>query len=63
MTYVFFIFVLLSGGIFGLSIVNSIFVDAMISDNNDYLEKKVNEMDEKLNKLIELNSKNESERK
>ena len=34
-TKLYFIFILLSGGIFGLSLVNSIFVDAMVSDNND----------------------------
>ncbi|WP_372754334.1 ion transporter [Labilibaculum sp.] len=39
-TYIYFMFILLSGGIFGLSLVNSIFVDAMVSDNNDELEKK-----------------------
>lgn len=40
----YFILILVSGGIFGLSLVNSIFVDSMISDNNDDLEKKVDDM-------------------
>ena len=53
----YFIIILFLGGIFGLSLVNSIFVDTMISDNNDNLEKKVSEMDDKLNKLIELTNK------
>jgi voltage-gated sodium channel len=39
-TYLYFVFIVLTGGIFGLSIVNSIFVDSMVSDNNDDLEKK-----------------------
>jgi voltage-gated sodium channel len=51
-TYVYFIFVVTSGGILGLSLVNSIFVDAMVSDNNDELEKKIELMDKKLDKLL-----------
>jgi len=50
--YIFFIFVLLSGGIFGLSLVNSIFVDAMVSDNNDELELKIDKLDKKISELI-----------
>lgn len=37
----YFILILIAGGIIGLSLVNSIFVDAMVSDNNDNLEKEV----------------------
>jgi len=48
-----FIFILLTGGIFGLSLVNSIFVDAMVSDNNDELEKKIDDLNEKVSKLLE----------
>jgi voltage-gated sodium channel len=51
-TYFYFIFVLLTGGIFGLSLVNSIFVDAMVSDNNDELEKKIDNLDKKITELI-----------
>lgn len=40
----YFIFLLVSGGIIGLSLVNSIFVDAMVSDNNNDLEKEVKEL-------------------
>ncbi|MCK5776412.1 MAG: ion transporter [Bacteroidales bacterium] len=54
-TYLYFIFVVISGGIFGLSLVNSIFVDAMISDNNDELEKKVELIDKKIDKLLAIN--------
>lgn len=61
LTYLYFIFILLSGGIFGLSIVNSIFVDAMVSDNNDYLESKVNELDAKIDHLIELQKNKQGE--
>ena len=52
LTYFYFIFVVFSGGIFGLSIVNSIFVDAMVSDNNDELERKIEMIDNKLDLLI-----------
>ena len=53
MTYIFFVIVLLTGGIFGLSLVNSVFVDAMVSDNNDKLESKVDELHQKMNQLLE----------
>lgn len=55
--YFYFIFILLTGGIFGLSLVNSIFVDAMISDNNDELEKKVDNLDKKITDFINQNNK------
>ena len=54
-TYMYFIFVVFSGGIFGLSLVNSIFVDAMVSDNNDELEKKIDSLNEKINQLLTKN--------
>lgn len=47
----YFVFVLISGGILGISLVNSIFVDAMIADNNDELEAKVDNLTEKIEKL------------
>lgn len=55
-TYFYFIFILLTGGIFGLSLVNSIFVDAMVSDNNDELEKKIDNLDKKITELITKNN-------
>lgn len=55
----YFIILLLCGGILGLSLVNSIFVDAMVSDNNDELEKEVSKLNEKIeiltNKIDKLN--------
>ncbi|MCY1719693.1 ion transporter [Prolixibacteraceae bacterium Z1-6] len=51
-TYLYFIFVVLTGGIFGLSLVNSIFVDSMVSDNSDELEKKIDKLDTKISELI-----------
>lgn len=56
-TYIYFIFIVLSGGILGLSLVNSIFVDAMVSDNNDELEKKIENLELKIDKLLNQQSK------
>ena len=39
------------GGILGLSLVNSIFVDAMASDNNDEVLKKLDELERKIEEL------------
>lgn len=54
-TYFYFIFILLTGGIFGLSLVNSIFVDAMVSDNNDELERKIDSLEKKIDVLLNQN--------
>ena len=47
----YFIIMLLCGGIFGLSLVNSIFVDAMVSDNNDDLQEDVTQLRKKIEDL------------
>ncbi len=46
-------FLLLSGGILGLSLVNSIFVDAMVSDNNNDLQNEVTELTNRIDSLNE----------
>lgn len=56
-TYLYFIFIVLTGGIFGLSLVNSIFVDSMVSDNNDELERKIDILDSKINELLKDKNK------
>ncbi|WP_430810857.1 MULTISPECIES: ion transporter [unclassified Carboxylicivirga] len=56
--HLYFIFVVLSGGILGLSLVNSIFVDAMVSDNNDELKEKIGTLELQINNLIEKIDKN-----
>lgn len=48
----YFCFLLILCSIIGLSLVNSIFVDAMVSDNNNELEKQVKELNEKIDTLI-----------
>jgi len=49
----YFAVLLMGGGIIGLSLVNSIFVDAMVSDNTHELEKKVTQLTGKIEKLTE----------
>lgn len=41
------------GGIIGLSLVNSIFVDAMAEDNNDEVLKKLNQIEKQLKDMSE----------
>lgn len=53
LTKCYFGFILITGGIFGLSLVNSIFVDAMVQDNTDELEKKVDLLSEKIDRLLD----------
>ena len=52
-TIFYFIVIVVSGGLFGLSIVNAIFVEEMVRDNNDDLIEKVNEIDRKLEALLQ----------
>lgn len=52
-TYLYFIFVVVTGGIIGLSLVNSIFVDSMLKDNTDDIEKKVDTLDSKISLLLQ----------
>lgn len=58
--YLYFIIVVLTGGILGLSLVNSIFVDSMVSDNNDELEKKIDNLDKKVTELLTKIKENET---
>lgn len=51
-TKFYFIVIVVTGGLFGLSIVNAIFVEEMVRDNNDDIILKIEEMDEKLDKLL-----------
>lgn len=51
---IYFIVILFTGGIIGLSLLNSIFVDAMVSDNNDALELEVKSLRNEIASLKEL---------
>lgn len=53
----YFITILLSGGVIGLSLVNSIFVDAMVTDNTNEIEYKIEEVSKKLQKIEEILTK------
>lgn len=48
---VYFSILLFLGGIIGMSLVNSIFVDAMAADNNDEVLEKLNQLEKKLDKF------------
>ena len=49
----YFCLLLIMGGIIGMSFINSVFVDAMVADNNDDVKAKLDEMEKKLDKLLE----------
>lgn len=51
-TRVYFVVMLFGGGIFGLSLINSIFVDNMLSDNTDALEEQVTRLEAKVDELL-----------
>ena len=51
-TKFYFIFIVVTGGVFGLSIVNAIFVDEMVSDNNNELESRITKLEGKIDLLI-----------
>ena len=55
-TILYFIVIVVSGGLFGLSIVNAIFVDEMVKDNNDELVERVKEIDKKLDAILLQNA-------
>lgn len=48
----YFVFILVTGGIFGLSLVNSIFVEAMMSDNTDDISQKIDNLEKKLDDFM-----------
>jgi len=48
---IYFSILLFLGGILGMSLVNSIFVDAMAADNNDEVLEKLSQLESKLDKM------------
>ncbi|MEN0047973.1 MAG: ion transporter [Bacteroidota bacterium] len=46
--------VVLVGGIFGMSLANAVFVDEMTIDNNEQLEKKIDQLQMEIGELKEL---------
>jgi len=53
-TRLYFVIVVLFGGVFGLSLANAIFVDEMTIDNNKALEDKIDVLQEKIDALQQL---------
>ena len=53
-TRFYFIAVVTLGGVFGMSLANAVFVDEMTSDNNDALEKKLDEVQKQIAELRSL---------
>jgi len=50
----YFVFIVITGGLIGLSLANAILVDEMTMDNNQDLEKRVINLEKKIDKLINL---------
>ncbi len=56
---IYFSILLFLGGIIGMSLVNSIFVDALAADNNDDVLEKLTQLDKKLDRMKkEITAKN-----
>lgn len=55
----YFVLLLILGGVIGLSLINSVFVDAMVSDNNGEILQRIDELEAKIDEL--LKEKNEKQ--
>ncbi|MFT5833373.1 MAG: voltage-gated sodium channel [Cognaticolwellia sp.] len=58
LTRVYFAFIVLLGGIFGMSLANAIFVDEMTLDNNEVIEEQLNRMENQIKELKDLINNN-----
>lgn len=54
LTRIYFVIIVLVGGIFGISLANAVFVDEMTIDNNRVLEDKIDALQEEIRALKEL---------
>ncbi|MCI4651741.1 ion transporter [Phaeodactylibacter sp.] len=59
LTRLYFVLVVLLGGVFGMSLANAVFVDEMTMDNNDALERKVDDLHNEIRELKALLLRNE----
>ncbi len=50
----YFVFLVLTGGIFGMSLANAVFVDEMTMDNNAIVEDKINQLEHKIDQLLQM---------
>ena len=55
----YFVFVVLIGGILGMSLANAVFVDEMTMDNNDELEEKIDNLQAEIQEIKALLIKNQ----
>ena len=53
-TRLYFVLIVLLGGVFGMSLANAVFVDEMTMDNNDLLEDKIDELQKQIAELKAL---------
>lgn len=51
---IYFTFLLIMGGIIGMSFLNSVFVDAMVADNNDGIEKQIENLQKSVEELKQM---------
>ena len=51
MSRIVFAILFFAGGILGLSLVNSIFVDALAGDNNDEVLRRIDELEKKIDNI------------
>ncbi len=51
-TRLYFMLIVLSSGIFGLSLINAIFVDEMLRNENDLVERRIDELHAKVDALL-----------
>lgn len=56
---IYFCLLLIGGGIIGMSLINSIFVDALAADNNDDVKAKLDLLERKLDEMKKLLEKQE----
>lgn len=59
MTRLYFVLVVLLGGVFGMSLANAVFVDEMTMDNNDAIEQKIDDLHAEVQELKSLLLRNE----
>lgn len=53
-TRLYFVLIVLLGGVFGMSLANAVFVDEMTMDNNNLLEEKIDQLQEQIAELKAL---------
>ncbi len=61
LTRLYFIFLLILGGIIGLSLINSVFVDAMVSDNNDDVKEQLKRLENKIDMILSERNKDKGD--